>query len=76
MFRRLRWKRGSLLKTLPVVAGALILALVPFCVGSGEETPSVEDVRIQVERLFASEGGPALQFGGDSAAAEESSHDR
>ncbi len=76
MLSRFRWTRVSLLKALPVVAGALILALVPFWVGSAEETPSVEDVRVQVERLFASEGAPALQFGGDSATGQETSQDR
>jgi hypothetical protein len=61
MFSRFRWTRGAFFKVLPVIAVALLLTLVPFWVGAGEETPSVEDVRIQVERMFASEGeeGPA-----------------
>ena len=61
MFSRFRWTRAAFFKVLPVVPVALLLTLVPFWVGAGEETPSVEDVRIQVERMFASEGdgGPS-----------------
>ena len=76
MVSRFRLTRGTLLKTLAVVAGTLLLALVPFWVGSAEETPSVEEVRIQVERMFASEGSSALPLGSDSAANQQSSPER
>jgi hypothetical protein len=60
MFTKFPRTRSLLLKALPVVLVALLLALVPFWVGSAEETPSVDEVRMQVERMFASESGPSL----------------
>ena len=67
MFTRLPWTRTLLLKVLPLLVGAVLLALVPFCVGSAEETPSVDEVRMQVERMFASESGPALPTGSEDS---------
>ena len=73
MFTRFPLTRGLLLKALPIFVVALLLALVPFWVGSGEETPSVDEVRIQVERMFASESGPALPSDSEDAPYQQSS---
>jgi hypothetical protein len=70
MFTRFPWTRTLLLKALPLIVGALLLALVPFWVGSAEETPSVDEVRMQVERMFASESGPTLPTGSEDTTSQ------
>lgn len=70
MFRLFGGKRGKLFKILLVAGSALLLGLVPLRLGSREEMPSVEEVRVQVERMFASESGSAWQLSGETPNSE------
>jgi hypothetical protein len=73
MITKFPWTRNLLLKALPVAGVALLLALVPFWVGSAEETPSVDEVRMQVERMFASESGPTLPSDSEDVSSQQTS---